>query len=85
MGRLALEDMLNYADTATALHWHLVGNHFPPIHEDFHPAAREAIERVNNRQGQTPIDLPNGITKTAYEIVEGLHLESFLDTDDEEW
>lgn len=79
MGRASLEDMLNYADIDTALHWHLVGNHFPPIHEDFHPAAKQAIDLVNQRQGQTPITLPNGIVKTAYEIVEGLHLDSFLD------
>lgn len=79
MGRASLEDMLNYADINTALHWHLVGNHFPPIHEDFHPAAKQAIDFVNQRQGQTPITLPNGIVKTAYEIVAGLHLDSFLD------
>ena len=87
MGRLALEDMLNHADADTALDWHLRGNHFPPIHPDFHPSAKQAIELCNARQGQTPITMPNGITKTAIGIVEGLHLESFLalDHDDEGW
>lgn len=81
MGRLAAEDMLNHADFETALHWHLVGNHFPPIHEDFHPAAKQAIELVNKRQGLTPINLPNGLVKTANEVVDGLHLDFFLDPD----
>ena len=87
MGRLALEDMLNHTDVESALDWHLRGNHFPPIHSDFHPSAKLAIEHCNNRQGQTPITLPNGITKTAYEIVDGLHLHSFLalDHDEEGW
>ena len=87
MGRLALEDMLNHTDVESALDWHLRGNHFPPIHSDFHPPAKLAIEHCNNRQGQTPITLPNGITKTAYEIVDGLHLHSFLalDHDDDGW
>ena len=87
MGRLAAEDMLNHADFDTALDWHLRGNMFPPIHSDFHPAAKRAIECVNKRQGETPIDLPNGLTRTANYIVEGLHLESFLalDHDDEGW
>jgi hypothetical protein len=79
MGRLAIEDMLNHTDVESALHWHLVGNHFPPIHEDFHPAAKQAIEFVNNHQPLVPITLPNGIIKTAREIVAGLHLESFLE------
>jgi len=85
MGRLAAEDMLNHTDFDTALDWHLRGNHFPPIHPDFHPAARLAIEHVNARQGETPITMPNGITKTANGIVEGLHLDTFLDNYGEEW
>jgi len=87
MGRLAIEDMLNHADIESALDWHLRGNHFPPIHSDFFPAAKLAIEHCNDRRGQTPIELPNGLTRTAWQIVEGLHLESFLalDHDDEGW
>jgi len=87
MGQNSLDDMLNYADTDTALDWHLRGNHYPPIHEDFYPSAKLAIEHCNARQGQAPITMPNGITKTAYEIVDGLHLHSFLalDHDDEGW
>ena len=87
MGQNSLDDMLNYADTDTALDWHLRGNHYPPIHEDFYPSAKLAIEHCNARQGQAPITMPNGITKTAYEIVDGLHLPSFLalDHDDEGW
>ena len=81
MGRHSTEDMLNYADLDTTLEWHLKGNHFPPVHSDFIPSAKKAIEHVNSRQGQTPITMPNGITKTAYEIVEGLHLDAFLDDD----
>jgi len=83
MGRNAIEDMLNYADVDSALDWHLRGNHFPPIHEDFYPAAKLAIELVNKRQGETPIELPNGVVCTANYVVEGLHLDSFLDWDEE--
>lgn len=81
MGRLAADDMVATVDTKTALYWHLRSNHYPPVHSDFIPTAEQAIEYVNKRQGQVPIVMPNGLTKTAYEIVEGLHLDSFLSDD----
>ena len=85
MGTTYIEGFKGMVDEDTLLEIHLTSNHFPPIHPDFHPMAREAIVRVNAGQGMVPIDLPNGITKTAFEIVDGLHLHQFLDTDGEEW
>lgn len=85
MGSLAAMDMVEHADFDAALDWHLRANHFPPVHPDFHPMAKQAIECVNKRQGETPIDLPNGKTFTANYIVDGLHLHPFLDNDDEDW
>jgi hypothetical protein len=57
--------------------WHLQGNHYPPVHPTFIPVAIEAIEKVNDGEGNTVITMPNGIEKTAYGIVEGLHLETW--------
>lgn len=61
-----------------ALTWHLTSNHFPPIHRDFIPVAKEAIERANEGDWDHEILMPNGLTRTVSQIVEGLHLDSFL-------
>lgn len=73
-------DMEN--DLDTLLRIHLQGNHYPPVHPDFIPACKEAIAACNEENYNKKIKMCNGITKTAYEIVEGLHLDSFLDQED---
>jgi hypothetical protein len=61
------------------LRYHLQYNHYPPVHPSFIPVAQEAIDKANNGEWEFEILMPNGITKSAGEIVEGLHLECFLD------
>jgi len=83
MGRLATMDMLNQTSEEKALRWHLTGNFFPPIHPDFIEPAQQAINMVREDKGEEIIEMPNGISKTAWQIVEGLRLEDFLNNEEE--
>ena len=69
-------------DIRAALHYHLTANHFPPVDPSFVDTAIEAIEKVDEDEPEHQITMPNGITKAAWEIVEGLHLEPFLAPDE---
>jgi len=82
MGRLATMDMLNQTSEEKALRWHLTGNFFPPIHPDFIEPAQQAINMVREDKGEEIIEMPNGISKTAWQIVEGLRLEDFLNNEE---
>jgi len=84
MGRMALVDMLENAKQETALLWHLQSNHYPPVDSAFLPIAHIAIEHANNGEWDTTIEMPNGKTLTTSEIVEGLHLDDFIQYE-EEW
>ena len=66
-----------------ALTWHLRGNHYPPIHLDFLESAKKAIELANEGDFTTEITLPNGKVKTVAEVMEGLHLDSFVKYEEE--
>ena len=80
MGKLSLEDMLEHAEhQQAALAWHLQSNHYPPVHLSFIETAEEAIRLANAGEWNTPIKMPNGLTKTVEDIIEGLHLGDFLD------
>lgn len=83
MGRLATQSMIEVSDDERALRWHLTGNFFPPIHIDFMEPALEAIKLVRKDKGEEIIEMPNGISKTAWQIVEGLRLEDFLNNEEE--
>lgn len=78
MGRLAARDMIEHAQRDQALAWHLQSNHYPPVHSSFIPAANTAIDACNKGKYKKKIKMPNGITKTASDIIEGLHLENFV-------
>jgi len=83
MGRMQADAMAELGiDLDISLEWHLQANHYPPIHRVFIPVAKEAIERANQDQLDEVIAMPNGITKTVGEIVQELHLDSFLDHQD---
>lgn len=69
---LSLEDKLS---------WHLKGNHYPPVHEDFIPVCIEAITRANNGDYDSMLQYPNGRERTVGYTIGGLHLEFFLDDD----
>lgn len=64
----------------SALYWHLTSNHFPPISASFIPAAKQAIEWANDGLWEQAIELPDGRLLTVATIVEGMHLEAFLDS-----
>jgi hypothetical protein len=66
-------------DLETAIRWHLQSNHYPPVHESFVPVALQAICAVNREEFEHRIELPNGLTNTAAEIINGLHLHEFCE------
>jgi hypothetical protein len=85
MGRLQAEEMGAYVDDGiisrrAALKWHLESNHYPSVSQAWVPVAERAIEIVGEG-GDTGliIETPPGFEpKTVAEVIEGLHLESFL-------
>lgn len=87
MGSLHAQEFANSGlPLETSLTWHLTSNHFPPVHEVFVPVAIEAIELANEGNWQDTITMPNGVTLTVASIVEQLHLDAFLDNEeDDEW
>ena len=83
MGRVQAEGMAEMGlDLATLLHWHLQCNHFPPVHDAFIPAAKEAIIAVECEDEDALIQLPNGKVLEAWRVVEGLHLDTFIGRDE---
>ena len=62
---------------------HLTGNCYPPIHLDFVPTCIKAIAFANDNMWDEVIKMPNGISKTVGEIIEGLHLHNFITGTDE--
>ena len=69
--------------TAVLLEHHLCFNHFPPISNVFVPVAERAIELANDGDWDETIEMPNGITLSAGEIVDQLHLTSFVTFEDD--
>ena len=84
MGRLQADGMASMLPRQQALEWHLRGNHYPPISLVFVPVAEEAIDRANEGDWDSIIEMPNGKSLSVSKIIEGLHLESFLEEKDNE-
>lgn len=89
MGRLALQDMIEHADSIDqALSWHLSSNCFPPAGVMFDPC-KEAIEAANEGDADRMIELPEGAfyrgasEAPAYALIENFRLESFLEGDED--
>jgi hypothetical protein len=61
------------------LEWHLTGNCYPPIHHDFHETAFNAIKLVAEGKSEQLMKLPNGISLKAWQIVDQLYLEFFVE------
>ena len=84
MGRMALIGMLEVATFESALHWHLQGNHYPPVGFMFDTCKR-AINYANKNQWDKRVRLPKGVTyrgkRTApvSSIVENYHLDEFIE------
>lgn len=78
MGNLQASEMASLLQEDVALTWHLTSNHYPPIHLDFLPIAQQALKLARQDDYDTIIDMPNGISKSVADIIDGLHLETFL-------
>lgn len=79
MTALALaEEVGELATLETAIAIHLSSNHYPPVHSIFIPTCIEAINYASCDDWDVEIEMPNGITKTVGQIVEGLHLGAFI-------
>ena len=85
MGRLAAEDMAAHATLDVALSWHLTSNHYPPVPTTMIQPCKAAIEAYNEGGYDRIIPLPQGVSwrdsrgAPAWAIVEGHHLESFIE------
>lgn len=89
MGQHNLEGMMEVSDYDSALRWHLISNHYPPAPLSMMGPCKSAIEACNDDDGQREIQLPEGVswrghnTCTAWAIVEGYHLDSFIASGDD--
>jgi hypothetical protein len=97
MGRFSLLGMIAMAGEDTALTWHLQANVFPPVPLAFASTARIALLAMRADQPDTPVDLPPGYayspkgvhhetastTMPARLVITALHLEAFLEADDD--
>jgi hypothetical protein len=66
----------------SAVRWHLRHNHYPAVHEVFVETAIQAIRAVNGGRHDEQVEMPNGVWKSHWEIVEGLHLGAFINDDE---
>lgn len=57
-----------------ALMFHLRTRHFPPINPVFEPAVKIAIDAAAEADFDQAVELPNGRTLAAAEVVNQLHL-----------
>lgn len=89
MGRLQASEMARLVDLDTALSWHLQSNHYPPIPLTMLEPCKAAIQACQEEDYQRLIDLPAGVLwkgqrqAPASAIVEGHHLDAFLETQEE--
>jgi hypothetical protein len=72
------------------LEYHLRANHFPPVPTSMIPACIEAIDAWYDGNTEKKISLPEGVgykgltVAPAWAIIEGHHLEAWLQDDDYE-
>ena len=66
-----------------AIRHHLGHNHFPPVPQDFDESALEAIDKASVGDWDESITLPNGAVLPVHRIVEELHLDFFIESEDE--
>lgn len=91
MGRMYAEGLAESGlGLGLALSVHLSSNHYPPVPQDMVPVCIAAIEAGNEGEWDRLIDLPEGVEykdgRTAVEasvLIESLHLDAFLDGEDE--
>jgi hypothetical protein len=77
--RIGLDIAESSLDLTAKMSWHLQGNHYPPVDDSFIPVAVEAIEQANTNNWDEVLLLPNGLERTVAFVIEGLHLQPFVD------
>ena len=65
------------------LAWHFQRNQYPPIPLAFIPAAERALELAEAGDLEQVIDLPNGLQRTAGQVIEDLRLWDMLEGEEE--
>lgn len=85
---------MNELTLEQAIEAHLSGNFYPPLSAEWVPACKQAIQtfavassaalglgedEVFEQLNKTFVDLPGGIRVSVVEIVNELHLDSFID------
>lgn len=73
----AVEDGL--IDLTQAVLVHLSSNHYPPVHPNFLETALEAIRLANEGQFDEDVTMANGLVRSVYFIIDGLHLWAFVE------
>ncbi|MBA3645314.1 MAG: hypothetical protein H0W63_03980 [Gemmatimonadaceae bacterium] len=78
-------------DRSAALSWHLQSNHYPPHPHFMVAVADAAIDKANAGEWDEFVTLPEGVQwkgredslAPVYGVIESLHLESFLDQEED--
>lgn len=90
MGTMSAMGMVEEAGVnELTLGWHLQSNHYPPIPKAMIPVALEAIDAYNEEDVERTISLRDICqfqgkdSAPAYEIVDYMHLHSFIDYEEE--
>ena len=85
MGYATASDLATSTDLRQAVSIHFASNCYPPIPQFMLDTALLAIDLVLEEDGKAQVNLPEGVTfrgqehATAYQIVEGYHLDAFVD------
>ena len=83
MGRQYIEGFFDQEQNLeTLLSIHLQSNHYPPVNLVFIPTCIEAIEACNNEDYEKILLMPNNKKMRVIDIIEGLHLDSFIESED---
>lgn len=99
MGSLQAQEMAEMLDSRTAMQWHLQSNHYPPVPSSMVDPCLDAIEACNELDYDRLIQLPiDGVDRNgepfqitwrgkdsapAWAIVEGHHLQAWIELDEE--
>lgn len=99
MGALQAAEMAELMDSRSGMAWHLTSNHYPPVPVTMVDACLEAIDAAFEDDWDREIQLPidgldrNGepfqitwrgqSTAPAWAIIEGHHLQAWLELDEE--
>lgn len=86
MGYASARDMAEQTDLRTAIAWHLRGNLYPPVPLVMVETCEQAILSVLDNEAKKMLPLPDGVLyrgepfASAAAVVEGHHLEAFVDS-----